>query len=304
MVEQLRSALSPDARSSLTPYKYFAEALPTRLRVLRGRRAILALQPVLAELAARCDLAGEADNLAYFLTTPEALKKTPYLLLAGNLELRPASAVLLFEHRLGPLASRVFSTADISGRRSVLAAPEHRAQTAAFAARTLLELGAHMVHLTFSQTHSGAALAPAESDPQRTAEAQIALELGSADGRLRSEWTFAEREVPLYLPLLETYDKTLSGIGKRTRTHLRYYRRRSELDLGATFIPDAQLTLEEFLAFNRECMYAVPQKLAAGRFRSLASLSGGALRGVRDGHGRWLCLVGMRRQNGFAEIDW
>ncbi len=259
---------------------------------------------MLADLAARCDQAGEADNLAYFLSTPDALKKTPYLLLSGNLEHRPVSAVLLFEHRLGPLASRVFSTGDISGRRSVFAAPEHRAQAAALAARSLLERGAHMVHLTFSETHSGAGILREKNDPQLAAAAQIALELRFAGGRVRREWTFADREVPLYLPLLETYDKTLARIGKRTRTHLRYYRRRSELDLGATFVPEAQLTLEEFLAFNRACMYAVPQKLAAGRFHSFASLSGGVLRGVRDGQGQWLSLVGIRRQNGFAEIDW
>ncbi len=305
MAEQLRSALSPDARSSLASYEYFAGAFPAaKLRVLRGRHAILALQPVLADLAARCDLAGEADNLAYFLSTPEALKKTPYLLLAGDSEHRPASAVLVFEHRLGLLASRVFTTADISGRRSVLAAPEHRAQTAAFAARTLLERSAHMVHITFSETHSGARLAHPESDSQRTAEAQIALELRPTGGRSRREWTFAEREIPLYLPLRETYDQTLARIGKRTRTHLRYYRRRSELDLGATFVPDARLTLKEFLAFNRECMYAVPKELAAWRYCSFAKLSGGVLRGVRDDQGRWLSLVGMRRQNQFAEIDW
>ena len=120
----------------------------------------------------------------------------------------------------------------------------------------------------------------------------------------RTEWTFAHREMPAYLPLRETYDKTLAGIGKRTRANLRYYRRRSELDLGAVFVPEARVTLEEFLAFNRECMYAVPQELAAWRYRSLGELSGGVLRGVQDGQGRWLSMVGMRRQNRFAEIDW
>ena len=298
MVEQPRSAPLPKHHG------YPAEPVEPTLRLLRGSPAILAVQPMLADLAAQCDQAGEADNLAYFLSTPDALKKTPYLLLIGASRHRPAGAVLLFEYRFGPLATRVFSTADISGRRSVLARPELRAETAALAARTLIQRGAQVVHVTFSETHSGAGQKRDPPAELSSAESQIALELGAGKGLLPREWTFAHRDVPTYLALHETYDKTLAAIGKRTRTHLRYYRRRSELDLGATFVPEVKLTLEEFLAFNRECMYAVPQELAAWRFRSLSTVAGGALRGVHDGLGRWLSMVGLRRQNGFAEIDW
>ncbi len=304
MVEQPRSAPLLGARSFLRQHGYSAGEVNPPLRLLRGRASILAQHSVLVELAARSDQAGEADNLAYFLSTPDALRKTPYLLLVGGSDHRPAGAVLLFEYRFGPLATRVFSTADISGRRSVLAHPERRAETAALAARTLLARGAHVVHLTFSETHSGAGARREEFADLNFIEPQIDFQLRSAGVSPTREWTFAHRDLPVYLPLRESYDQTLAGIGKRTRTHLRYYRRRSELDLGATFVPDVHLTLEEFLAFNRECMYAVPQELAAWRFRSLATAAGSALRGVHDGHGRWLSMVGLRRQNRFAEIDW
>lgn len=304
MGQQPGSASLLGARSFLKHHGYSAEEANPSLRLLRGRTPILAQASTLVNLARRCDQAGEADNLAYFLSTPDALKKTPYLLLIGGSDQQPAGAVLLFEYRFGPFATRVFSTADISGRRSVLAQPEHRAQTAALAARTLIDRGAQVVHITFSETHSGAGQPHEEFAERDFIESQIELQLRSAGTSPRREWTFAHRDLPVYLQLRENYDKTLSGIGKRTRTHLRYYRRRSELDLGATFVPAAQLTLEEFLAFNRECMYAVPQDLAAWRFRSLSQIAGGALRGVQDGHGRWLSLVGLRRQNHFAEIDW
>ena len=304
MVEQPRSAAALGARSFPKHQGDYAEEVRGSVRLLRGRAAILAQQSVLVNLAARCDLAGEADNLAYFFSTPDALKKTPYLLLIGGSEHRPAGAVLLFEYRVGPLATRIFSTADISGRRSVLAPPERRAQIAALAARTLIERGAHLAHVTFSETHSGAGHTYDQFAELDFAESQIDLQLRSARAVPRREWTFAHRDLPMYLPLLESYDKTLAGIGKRTRTHLRYYRRRSELDLGATFVPDAQLTLKEFLGFNRECMYAVSQELATWRFRSRSSISGSALCGVRDGHGRWLSLVALRRQNCFSEVDW
>jgi hypothetical protein len=36
----------------------------------------------------------------------------------------------------------------------------------------------------------------------------------------------------------------------------------------------------------------------------LGGLPNAGLRGIRDREGRWLSLVGLRRQNRFAEIDW
>jgi hypothetical protein len=169
------------------------------------------------------------------------------------------------------------------------------------AASFLFGRGAHIVHLAWSETHSDAVSPPdflAEPVSGRHRIESLLAKVPS--GR----WSLTEREMRVYLPLLGSFDKTLARIGQRTRSNLRYYRRRSEADLGAHFIADAAPTREEFLAFNRQSQYAVDDELAGWRFDSLQALSSPFLCGVRNGEGQWLSLVGGRRQNGFAEIDW
>ena len=75
-----------------------------------------------------------------------------------------------------------------------------------------------------------------------------------------------------YLPLEETFDKTLAKIGTRTRRNMRYYRKRAEAELGCVFLPVVEMDEREFLNFNRECMYAVPAKVASWRYESLKDI--------------------------------
>ena len=113
-----------------------------------------------------------------------------------------------------------------------------------------------------------------------------------------------EGEMPLYLPLCPTFDQTLARIGQRTRSNLRYYRRRSELDLGSRFVPEVEIDRDAFLAFNRECTYAVTEELADWRYGTLRKMPNTMLRGMRDRDGRWLSLVGMRGNGRHVEVDW
>jgi len=101
-----------------------------------------------------------------------------------------------------------------------------------------------------------------------------------------------------------TYDATLAKIGQRTRSNLRYYRRRAEKRLGCIFLPAIEITREELLKFNGKCMYAVPATVAGWRYDSLKELSVPLLMGMRDGEGRWLSLLGGRRYGGWSEILW
>ncbi len=261
---------------------------------------------MLAAFARTTGQMGEADSLSYFLSTPDAVKKTPCLLLIkdGNDSACSLSgAVLLFEYRCAVAHSRVFATIEGSGRRGVLAQPEMRARIAGIAARTLMAQGAQIVHLAFSETH--------HSDGNRdevdegTACETIAAELTNGAGSVSSsEWTFKEYPIPSYLPLFRDFDETLARLGRRTRSNLRYYRRRAEKDLGSYFLDAPRITREEFLAFNRECTYAVTDALAGFRYDVLQSQPNHGIRGVRDRDGRWLSLTGIRRQNGFVEMDW
>ena len=287
------------------------------VRIVRGREKVLEAQPLLAELARRSGQAGEADNLAYILSSSDSLKKLPCLLMVGGAEtggLRGGpdwegmeGAVLVFEYQTRLGGTRVFATADGTGRRTVIAAADSRARIAALAARTLIEGGAHIAHVTFSETHRGPQSESGQGSDipkEGCAEAEVTAEFrrgGSLEG---SEWLLAEREMPLYLPLYGTFDATLARIGQRTRSNLRYYRRRSELDLGCRFIAEVEIELDEFLAFNRECTYAVTDELAEWRYEMLHTMPKMMLRGVRGGDGRWLSLVGMRGNGEYVEIDW
>ena len=286
--------------------------------VFKGRGSILRFQPLLAKLAERSGLTGEANSLDYFLSTPDAIKKVPYLLLIGNASASTwnentgaglEGAVLLFEYRTRLRGTRVLSTADSTGRRNVLATPDSRARIAAFAARKLLQNGAQVVRIAFSETHRGTTARGQYQDhfvfpAAGECASSIAAEFRHGSSRRHGQWTFSEEEAPLYLPLLEDFDKTRARIGQRTRSNLRYYRRRAEQDLGASFVPKVNISLPEFLRFNAECTYAVPAELATWRYHSLRSLAHSALSGVRDRDGRWLSLVGMRRNGRYVELDW
>jgi hypothetical protein len=289
----------------------------TSFTLLRGRDAILGARQALAELAIATGQAGETDSVALFLSTPDALRKTPHLLLLNDPRGQVNAAALLFEYSTRMGRTRVFATGDGSGRRDLIAPPELRARTAAMVARTLISTGAHIVHLAFCEVHE-------DSDAQRdpltgatplsltcagTAERTIAEVLRSAPqpaerGRGTCEWALSEREIPSYLPLFATFDATLARIGPKTRTNLRYYRRRAEQHLACTFVPVVSLSLAELEEFSRACTYTVPADISAFRHRAAQASSNYFIRGMRDGNGRWLSLVGTRRQNGFVDIDW
>jgi len=96
----------------------------------------------------------------------------------------------------------------------------------------------------------------------------------------------------------------LARIGAKTRANLRYYRRRCDRELGAEFVPDADVSRSEFLAFNRDCTYDVSDELATFRYESLRAHQNQSLHGVRSCNGRWLSLIGVRHHNGFVEVDW
>jgi len=88
--------------------------------VLRGRAAILRIQPVLICLSTLCEQTGAMDYLEYFLTGTDNLKKIPYLVLVGkrpNLNVAKLraedleGAVLIYEYKVLGMPSRVFVSA-------------------------------------------------------------------------------------------------------------------------------------------------------------------------------------------------
>ncbi|HSU19853.1 MAG TPA: hypothetical protein VLI45_08950 [Acidobacteriaceae bacterium] len=264
-------------------------------QVLTGAPEILRARPLLEALAAKTGQVEAVSDFHYYLGKPGLLNRRPVLLLftedrSEALEaVLPGSvmgAALLFEYQVAGISTAMYTSNDRSGRRTVIAMPEHRLRLATAAAAFLLERRAHIVMLSV-----------------RVETSQQTCDLLSRTTPLGS-WVYREREVAEYLPLCSTFDATLAQIGKRTRTHMRYYRRRAEEQLGCIFLADANVSDDELLQLNRESVYPVPEQLAIWRRRALDQFSDPILMGLRDGEGRWMALLGGRRLNGDTEILW
>ena len=274
--------------------------------IVKGRDEVLRLGEQLIAFSERCGQSGAMQDLSFFVTKPGKLPRTPYLLLVSrSADLNVAKpnldellgVLLIFEFRALGLATGAFATNDRSGRSTLIARPEDRLSLAALCSRTLLDRGAQMILMSLRGPMEGAE--PGEQGvvgnstiPMGTTGENVAL------------WTSRTRTIPGYLPLAKTFDATLAKVGQRTRSNLRYYRRRAELRLGCAFLPEIDVTREDMLAFNRECMYTVSEQIAGWRYDSLKALSNPIFMGIKDGDGRWLSMLGGRRYNDRSEILW
>jgi len=320
---------TPTYPARLVQGKPAAEQLP--MRVVRGYDAVCSLQSLVGEIARQSGQGSDGMDLAYFLSMPKSRKKTPYLVLSRAASPSPdepcvdgyRGAVLLYEYRYAGVGTRVFASSDAIGRRNVFAPLAARAALAANAAQTLVERGAHLVHLAYlvsdgrkdepqgflcnvNDVAESAGTSEKAFYPASAVEATEAALHRMAAATGSWSWNLLEGRVPLYLPLESTFDRTVARFGKKTRTNLRYYPRLAEREQGCTFVPEVQMNLAEFVAFNRQCGYAeaVPDSWATWRWHSLAEVANPVFCGVRDGLGRWACLIGGRRNGTEMEMDW
>ncbi len=271
------------------------------VHVVRGSDSILRMREMLIELSLRCGQPGTMEDVTYFLSKPGLLKRVPQLcLIAKRQNLLPEQitvddllgALLLYEYEVMGFGMRAFATNDRSGRGTMLALPFQRLKVAAIASRVLLDRGAHMIMLSFR-------MGSGEADK----EDARAFDL-PAGRRITADWAWRERTISAYLPLEATYDETLAKLGQKTRRNMRYYRRRAESQLGCTLVPEMAISREEYLAFNRECMYPVAEYVAAWRYDTQKTLTEPVLMGMKDKDGRWLGILGGRRYKDRMEILW
>ena len=280
-----------------------AGTISSTIHIVRGCGSILRLQQVLADLSVRCGQPGVMDDVGYFLSKPGTLRRVPHLLLFSkspvlDLERLTADdllgAVLLYRYVVLGCGIGMFSTNDRSGRGTLVAPAGLRSAMAERAIRCLMDQGVLAVLISFRDGDSA-------NGKKETSTGHPA---GSTANDKTARWAWRERETPDYLLLEETYDRTLAKIGTRTRRNMRYYRKRAEGELGCVFLPAAQIGKREFLNFNRDCMYAVPARVASWRYDALKDLETPLFMGIKDRDGRWLSLLGGRRHNGGTEILW
>jgi hypothetical protein len=280
----------------------------TTLYIVRGQNRILGIQDVLANFSVHCGQMGAMDDLAYFLSKPGALKRVPYLILLSHSEglnlsrLTPDDLVgiaLLYRYSVLGIGIRIFTSNDRSGRGTLVAPSALRARVADTVCRQLVQRGAFAVLLSYTDNDSSPARAKTTNDDASGPRVSYVTEESKTERCVRME-----KSIQSYLPLEETFDKTLANIGQRSRSNLRYYRRRAENKLGCFFLSAVEIGRAEYLAFNRECMYRVSDRVAKWRYHSFKTLSSPVLVGIKDGNGRWLSLLGARRRAKTTEILW
>jgi hypothetical protein len=267
--------------------------------VLRGRSAILRIQPLLVRLSSLCEQTGAMDYLEYFLTGPDNLKKIPYLVLVGK---RPSSnltemraedlrgAVLVYEYKVLGMPSRIFTTSDFNGSRAVIAPPADRTKISASVGRYLMARGAQVVMLSY-----------AGEGNEKWSEC-----FDGSVGDKKRLWTTQTREVGATIVLEKTADETLAAMGKHTRRNLRYYRRKAEAELGCTFEGDVKSMLNraQLIELNSASTHPVSEVVLERRYRTMKELNGLFCVGVKTPDGQWMGLLGGRRHHGVSEIDW
>ena len=269
------------------------------VHVVRGERAILRLQGLLIALSETCGMpSGTLLDLPYFLQKPGLLRRVPYLVLVSRRSntrpeaLRPEDllgSVLLMEYRFLGVGLQAFATNDRSGSGTLLALPEDRMSVAAAACELLVSRGAKVVMLSFAGK-TGSAY---QASFQRFSNPLLGL-----------HWAVRTRCAPAYLQLCETFDATLAELGQKTRSNMRYYRRKAERELGCTFVAEVCASDEELLRFNQQCMYAVDEQTLRWRLKMLKTLAQPYLMGMQDREGRWLSILAGRRFSGTSEILW
>ncbi len=270
--------------------------LTRSLMVLESREAILALAPLLAQLASRCDQPGALHWLPYFLDKAVLRRRLPKLVLLLRPEEHQSrsltvddleAAALFFEYRVGGFRTGVVATGDAVGFNSVIAPPGQRAQAAAAASRALVERGAAVVLATYD----------CPGEPERRSL------LAGWPGAV---WASRRREVARMLPLQPTLDATLAQMGKSTRANLRRYRRRLEAQVPCEFVADAAAALAgaDLEAMNRASLNPVPLVEFRRRVHAASELAGSFLCGLRAADGRWLALMGGWRQDGTTVLQW
>jgi hypothetical protein len=227
------------------------------------------------------------DQLQYHLSSCNIRAKIPHLLLLSDPGQRPNAAVLLFEYRIGGMATGVFVPSDFDGERTVLA-PEHlRCLVAQHAAEFLVDRGALLVLISVSN-------------------GDFSLTDFGRSPRISPEYIRATqtRTILRTLELESTYQATLAKMGRSTRRGFRRHLRRIEEDFGARLVVQPEMTESEFLFLNRNSAFPVSRRVALWRIRKARHLSNSVFLGLRTADGRWLSVVGGRRQGDLTEIDW
>jgi hypothetical protein len=218
------------------------------VQVLRGTRAIEGIGPEVEELRQRT---GQSDNpllcLEFFLGRVRLFPRNQPVLLLVRSQGRLEGVVYLLEKTVCGIRTGYLRGFDhLTGESSVIAQEEVRA--------SLLQIA---VQQLFVQTRARVAWATVCQGAEKSFTA-----LDQVRPYLHVEASSLSREHRLKLG--ETFDATLSRFGTHTRRNLRYYRRRAEKDLNASFHPELghEESQEALEHLKKGCFQPFPDSVA------------------------------------------
>jgi hypothetical protein len=264
------------------------------VHVVQGWEAILPYAPLLEQLAAECGQQTAMSGLKFILLGPGHRQKRRTLTLflkpgADPKALREGDLLAsVLNYELCPFGIRTgaYSTNDRSATRTVIAPVGEHGHVAAAASEVLLKRGAHIV-LTAHLRSNAEELTPG-----------IYL---SKPGLVWGDQHHTHRQ---QMTLADTFEGTLGMLGKKTRFHMRYYRRRLEELFELEFVEDIRTVMSEaeFTEMNLKSRYVPTVEECANRWR-FPEERGGLLVGLRTKQGEWLSIVGGWRQDGVMMLD-
>jgi hypothetical protein len=256
----------------------------TELCVLWGRAAVESHADVFAQLAERCGQAGGMHWFGYFLGGVGRFWKHPCAVVfaRAGADLSSLQAddlvatVLYFELRVLGIGTGAFSTDDKEAIRTVIAPEGLRSRVAAQAAEVLLRERAQVVLTTYACVSEEA---PGAGSMVNCAELLLADRC---------------RRVKKQIALQPTYDEMLARLGKRTRTNLRYYRKKFLEKMECEYVADARqsVTEAEAAALNSGALNRVAGAEALRRHRCSRDLPGSFLVALRGADRELLSLIG------------
>jgi Acetyltransferase (GNAT) domain len=197
------------------------------VQVLRGSKAVAGMGSEIAEL---CERTGQGSNpllrLDFFLGRVALFPgNQPVVLLIRSAE-RLQGVVYLYEKTFCGFPTGYFRGFDhLTGESSVIGDEQDRS--------SLLRVAIHQLFVQASARVAWATVRETVAEPSASSRQDVQ--------RVRVETCGIRREHRLKLS--DTFATTLSRFGQHTRRNLRYYRRRAEKELKASFHPE--LTTQE-----------------------------------------------------------
>lgn len=222
--------------------------------------------------------------MGWFLSRTVLWGNEPVVVIVER-EGQPVAAVLLYSRRQLGFPTGVVKGGNGSGDGAVIAPASLRTAVLAAAAERVLAMP--WVHTVLVSVRGATGLD------------------GGLPGRAVRQ-TSRARPVGTHLSLDGGFEGLMSRIRPRSRRNYRYFRRRAEREIGATFLPSLQPheAVEAVAALQGVAMHPVPYGRAMRFEAAIRSTPGYFAMGVRDGEGQWLSYLSGWRQPEGTFVEW